>query len=1006
MKRTLLKTLALVACLIMSFATFAVPADPKPVTVKQPNGKTLTFYLKGDERMSWAVTLDGYSLLNNKDGNFVYAIKNSDGNMVASSVLACNAEQRNSQENTFLASVPKYITYSTTQKQMYNKLWESKVPTKAYKQNHFPAKGGKKNLLVVLVSFADLEFSTDKSVFEDMCMQENYKGSGSISQYYYTTSGGELDLQIDVVGPVTLPNSMEYYGGHETRNYGGTSYEIKDKNTKDFVRHAIAAVNDLVDFSKYDNDGDGIVDDIAFIYAGTPESTTGHPNEIWPHSSETQFTELYDGVRINRYTCSAEKPDQVIGTFCHEFGHALGLPDEYDTDYAQSGGESVTVGSWSLMCQGSYNNNQNTPPLWSAGQKIRTGWIDTVIVLDVMQDSLRLPVITGSHDTAYRINISGTQEFFLIESRKKHGFDSFLPGEGLLIYHGQMDKIDSWNKYGNNSINVTPADRGWFIEPADGLLNSTTGAAASFPGAKNIRNFVKGAANYPKLVKGTPLDTISVTNVQYLNDTVMLFNYNSTTPVVKTNNPSAKTVNSMNVSGTVIYKGGHTEFASKGIIYSLEEECEATTDNVIADDNLSDTDSIKATISGLQNNTKYYYRAFVVTNDGRTALGDIVSATTQSGLGYVITQNPTNIDSTSAILKANLSSIGQGDFVEGGFVYIADNNLVDPTIEDTENCTKIVVEGLGLGTYEYKVEDLQQGSNYYYRAYITNTYGTYYGTTKQFQTLYPEIKNNTISASQQICLGSTPNELKGNEATGGFGDFTYLWQQQSGYSSWGPAEGVNNEKNYQPSDLTATTNYRRIATSKGRFTSTSNTITVEVLHSVAGTINTSKDIYTTGEEITLTLRNYSGSIVEWLHGTDSSALISIGNSAKSTLTQTIDQEGTYFYQVKVQSGQCEAAMTNIKTITVGPSSINDAENSVAFDIMPNPSANGTFSIISDINNAQSLVITNAIGQVVYSDRNVDLTNKTITLNNAENGSYFISIISNDNLTTKKLIINK
>ena len=154
------------------------------------------------------------------------------------------------------------------------------------------------------------------------------------------------------------------------------------------------------------------------------------------------------------------------------------------------------------------------------------------------------------------------------------------------------------------------------------------------------------------------------------------------------------------------------------------------------------------------------------------------------------------------------------------------------------------------------------------------------------------------------------------------------------------------------------------------------------------------------------MRNYSGSIVEWLHGTDSSALISIGNSAKSTLTQTIDQEGTYFYQVKVQSGQCEAAMTNIKTITVGPSSINDAENSVAFDIMPNPSANGTFSIISDINNAQSLVITNAIGQVVYSDRNVDLTNKTITLNNAENGSYFISIISNDNLTTKKLIINK
>ena len=1000
MKKTLLKTLMLVALLVVSIATYAVPADPRPITVKQPNGKTLTFYLKGDERMHWAETLDGYTLLENAQGNLVYAVIDAQGDMVASTRLAANVEERTSADTRFLANVQKKISYSATQKQVYHKLWESKVSTKAYSQGTFPPKG-KMNLLVVLVNFSDLAFTTDKSVFENMCMQENYNGYGSIHDYYYTTSGGQLDLQIKVVGPITLENSMSYYGADGTYTYEGKTYTQHDKNVREMVTDAIAIVKDSVNLADYDNDGDGIIDDVAFIYAGTPQSTTKNADEIWPHSGRAQGTTIYNGVKVNRYTCSAEKPDQVIGTFCHEFGHALGLPDEYDTDYDDNGGTSVTVGTYSLMCEGSYNNNQNTPPLWSAAQKICTGWIDSVVTLDATKDSIRLPLLTGTNDTAYRSDIYGTYEFFIVEYRKKQGFDSFIPGQGLIIYHGQMNKINAWLNEGKNSINVKPSDRGWFIEPANGLLSGINTANAPFPGAKNVTNFLN-----PTLVNGTAIDNVKITDIHYLNDSVMMFNFNSSLPVIVTNNASKKTASSLTVSANVSYKHDDMTITKKGIVYSTDTICPYVAENVIEDTTLSDEVNINAVIEGLTNSTTYYYKGFIVDQDNNMYFGSVNHSMTSSGLGYVVTANPTNIDSTGATMKGSLESVGQGTFVEKGFVYVLDSSEIMPTLEDTENCVKVVVPGEDNGAYEYDLTGLQQGVTCYYRAFITNSYGTYYDYKKSFQTLYPEIKNNTISANQQICSNTVPAELTGEEPTGGFGNFTYLWQQQVGYSAWSNAEGTNDGVNYQPPALTSTTKYRRIAASDGKFTSTSNTITVEVISSKAGTITSSKNVYSVGETFTLTLKSYTGSVVEWLTGTTSNNLTSIGNAGSASIEQMFEEKGTHYYQVKVQNGTCEAALTDVKSITIDNSSIDEAQNGSVFEIMPNPAPNGTFTINADIDNVQSLIITNALGQVVYSEKDVNLHNKTITLHNAENGSYFINVIADNKLMTGKLIINK
>lgn len=982
--------------------TFAVPANKKPVTIKQPNGKTLTFILQGDERVHWAVTLDGYSLVKNNDGHFVYAQKDASGNMIASNILAANQEERDANDVAFLKTLDKNMQYSAVQVKNFKNLFSPKPKTPTKTQDFFPSIGTKK-LLVILVGFSDLDFETNSSVFQNLCSQQNYNGTGSVRDYFLASSGGRLDLDIDVVGPFSLPNTMAYYGSN-------TDYSASYK----FVRDAVNAADSAVDFSQYDNDGDGYVDDLCLIFAGTPESTTGNDDEIWPHSSTLEYwgCPQKDNVRINRYTCSAEKPSPTIGTFVHEFGHALGLPDEYDTDYGTNGsqytGNAVATGTWSVMCEGLYNNNQQTPALWSAAQKLATGWINVMDTLTTPQDSLRLPLT----DTAYRINLT-SNEFLIIEQRKQQGFDQYIPGSGMIIYHGQQNKINAWFTNHSNTINVDPNDRGWFIEPADGvdnkvnqLPNHINTSYAPFPGTSNTRYYTATSPNQIKLVNGTAVDSISITSIGYINDSVMIFNFNSSLPMVETDNAvsSATTVSSFTAGGKIVYSKD-TNFAAKGLVYSLQSDCPYDTNYVVYDTTSTIDTLISASITGLQPGIMYYYRAFVETNNGVIGLGDIKYVTTSNGLGFVNTQSANNVDSTEATLRGNLIFVGEGSFIEKGFVYTTDENT-NPKVDDNVSI-KIVVDGSSTGAFTYNLTDLEQGETYYYCAFITNSYGTYYGTKNKFQTKYPDITNNTISGQNTVCLGSTPNIITGENAQGGFGNFTYLWQQKPAYGTWTDASGVNNQASYQPEALSSTTTFRRIATSDNRVESTSNELQITAIQSVGGHITPSTTEYDKNETATLRLSGSTGDVIAWEMTQDTNGTWNnLGNAGNKTLEQTFSESGTFNYRVEVQNEQCPSAYSAIKTINVLASSLNDADNSMVFDIMPNPTTNGKFTITSDIKDAQSIVITNTLGQVIYSEKNVDLTNKTFELKDIEDGSYFISIFSDDKMSTKKLIINK
>lgn len=621
MKKLLLFYVFIAFFMFCSYCCFAIPANPMARTIKQSNGKQLTFILQGDEKVHWAKTLDGYTLLKNSDGDFVYAHRDERGSLIPSQILACNPNERNQEEQNFVATLTKDLRYSSLQ--VHNKLQQWNAPQNSpLRTGSFPTIG-RDSLLVILVDFADLPFTYTNQDFVNLTSQSNFNGYGSVKDYYLDNSNNRFEMAIRVVGPYTLPQNMAYYG-----NYNGQN---EDYGYQVFVHDVLELVDPYVDFSHFDNDNDGEVDGFHIIFAGTPESTTGNENEIWPHRWVLwAYDEVRDGKNIWTYACSAEKRSATqmdgIGTMCHEFGHVLGLPDNYDADYSESGGNSVTTGAYDLMASGSYNNGGDTPPYLSIGEKIITNWVGYVDTLSSPRDSVPLRPIDGTMDTGYYVGVPNSSEFFIFEMRKKRGWDAFLPGEGMLIYHGDSVKINAWLNTGDNTINVTPSQRGWFIEPSTGVIADGVTANAPFGSVSGVTSFSSNSPNSPHLNNGTAVD-LRITNIHYTSDSTMSFNFNSSILSIEVNDVDNNDTyaDGFPVSGYI--EGVTTQtITQKGVVYNTLSSCPFVVANAIYD--TTNGTNINVNITGLTEG-KYYYRAFAYVN-GNLMLSDVKSATTRA----------------------------------------------------------------------------------------------------------------------------------------------------------------------------------------------------------------------------------------------------------------------------------------------------------------------------------------------------------------------------------------
>jgi hypothetical protein len=307
------------------------------------------------------------------------------------------------------------------------------------------------------------------------------------------------------------------------------------------------------------------------------------------------------------------------------------------------------------------------------------------------------------------------------------------------------------------------------------------------------------------------------------------------------------------------------------------------------------------------------------------------------------------------------------------------------------------------------LDTLTEGMTYYFKAYVTTTLGTAYGTKRNFTTTFPEIHNNVISSDQAFCLGETPQLLTGSEPTGGRGNFTYQWQQKGRTGSWVNATQESTNQNYQPEAITDSTYYRRIVTSNGVVEHISNTILLDVKISRGGVIseNISNDTINLGDATgQLKLNNYRGTIIDWERSIDNQAWESLGFAERNYPGETPTTEGTYSYRVKVQLDQCPSDYSEEKAIYVRDnSSLEDVENMFDFTVLPNPTA-GQITITSEQSKAESLTITNVLGQEILKETNCNINGKTISLESLESGVYFLNIKQNGKQATKQIILKK
>ena len=288
---------------------------------------------------------------------------------------------------------------------------------------------GTRRALVLLVDFSDAQATESQSHYDDLLFSVGTYPSGSLRDFYQEASYGQLDV-IGLVsgsgGPTTgwyrAPLPKSYY---TNGNYGFGAYP---QNAQKLVEDVLDLADANVNFADYDNDGDGVVDALVIICAGTGAEQTGDVNDIWSHKWDIT-PQTRDGVTISRYFMAPE--DGRVGVMAHELGHLLmGYPDLYDTDYSSAG-----TGTWDLMAAGSWNGGGDRPAHPTAWCKLQSAWVTPADIFNGAQ-SVAVPPYESSN-RVYRLPIGsvGGSEYFLLSNRQQIGFDDHLPGPGLLIEH-------------------------------------------------------------------------------------------------------------------------------------------------------------------------------------------------------------------------------------------------------------------------------------------------------------------------------------------------------------------------------------------------------------------------------------------------------------------------------------------------------------------------------------------------------------------------------------------
>ncbi|MCM1111053.1 MAG: M6 family metalloprotease domain-containing protein [Clostridium sp.] len=489
-----------VAFLLSATAAFAVPARPGLLPYRQPDGSTILVKIAGDEN----------SAVYRDENDRVLAIE-SDGTLRLATPAESDAMLR--QHETALRRSPARRAAGAHSGQIKR---TGMVPA-----------------CVILVQFSDAKFSVadPRQYFSRWLNEPGFSAdgmAGSVRDYFISNSAEQFQPTFDVYGPVTLSGTRQSYS-----TTGSTAYKMATQGA--------TAIDSEVDFSKYDLDNDGYVDNIFVIFAGVG-ANQGGTNSPWSHGSDAPtglFTRTrVDGKTIKHYACTGELnsaangPDG-IGTFVHEFSHILGLADHYASTQ-----NSLTPNWWDVMDTGCYSDNGRCPCNMNAFERSALEWAEPTTLTEPSSVRLRSFDATGF---ACKIETGRSGDYYLLENRTASGFDTHLVSTGMLIWH--IDVSDN-SKFAFASFpNDNNAHMCVDLVEADGSSGFGTWAdmyGDPWPGSQNQTEFT--GTSSPAMIRWnnssgsatTPVTDKPVTNIARNVAGVVTFDFmgGSTTNIV------------------------------------------------------------------------------------------------------------------------------------------------------------------------------------------------------------------------------------------------------------------------------------------------------------------------------------------------------------------------------------------------------------------------------------------------------------------------------------------
>jgi immune inhibitor A len=369
---------------------------------------------------------------------------------------------------------------------------------------------------VILVRFTDqpLVYSEPQPWATALFDTTGSTPTGSVYDYYLWVSGGRLRVLGQVVAVVSLPQAKAYYGNDSW----GLSRSATPENAAGVVRDALRACDAAVDWRQFPLDPDGNVEVVWVVHSGLGGETTLNRADLWSQTSQLhnwsgtdatggiETNDLVPGsttkkIRLDEFSILPELSSfhpgarSEIGVYCHEFGHTLGLPDLYDTEHEPGTLFNVGPGNWSLMSTGLYGTDGHSPEFpshigaWPAlflgwGRKL-TPTQDTLLVVE--------PVERGGSILDFWFQGEPSSERFLIEHRRREGFDRNLPADGLIVYH--VDESSIGARLEGNVVNAGPNPALTIVE-ADGARDLILGRSRGdsldpFPGALGVTNWTE-----------------------------------------------------------------------------------------------------------------------------------------------------------------------------------------------------------------------------------------------------------------------------------------------------------------------------------------------------------------------------------------------------------------------------------------------------------------------------------------------------------------------------------